>query len=302
MKKQYMDEPVDLKRLMSFLIRRAFIVLLSVAVGALIGLCLYKAYTGITNGEPKYRITDDYYITFDFDKFIHATDYYNAYTWNEILHDDPIVDRVMAELPEGTDREEVLASVTSEMLSDYRILTVYITAKDPELTDRIATAYNKAMFAFGEQIDMITVIELWSDGDVVEYNENTRGGNAAILGAILGFVISFFALLIMYLADDGIYSERDWRNRYKDIVFLGAKGSEMYKKNKDFILGEDKDYPFVNVSDIRPEDLDYDPLRNAGGVILEFTKGRDKGRDIDEMIYALEKQNVDIVASCFTMN
>ena len=97
-KEKFMQEGVDIKRLFLLLVRKIWLVVLAIILGTIIGALLYNVVTSYTNGEEKYRVSNDYYITFNFEQFENSTDYYNAYTWDSILRDDPIVDYAMTEL------------------------------------------------------------------------------------------------------------------------------------------------------------------------------------------------------------
>ena len=123
-RKIYMEQGMDMKRLFLVLGKKMWLVLLGAVLGALLGGITYKIVTNITNGEPEYRASADYYITF----FKDGADYFNAYTWDGILRDDPIVDYAMTLLPEEITKDMVKAAVTGEMLGDYRILTVHVNA------------------------------------------------------------------------------------------------------------------------------------------------------------------------------
>ena len=79
--KVYMEQGMDLKRLVLVLGRKLWLMLAAVIAGAVLGGLTYKIVTNITNGEPEYRASADYYITF----FEDGVDYYNAYTWDGIL-------------------------------------------------------------------------------------------------------------------------------------------------------------------------------------------------------------------------
>ena len=101
-----MEQGMDMKRLFLVLGKKMWLVLLGAVLGALLGGITYKIVTNITNGEPEYRASADYYITF----FKDGADYFNAYTWDGILRDDPIVDYAMTLLPEEITKDMVKAT------------------------------------------------------------------------------------------------------------------------------------------------------------------------------------------------
>lgn len=162
-KKTYMEQGMDLKRLFLVLGKKIWLVLLGAVMGAVLGGLTYKVVTNIIDGEPEYRASADYYITF----FEDGVNYYNAYTWNGILKDDPIVDYAMTLLPEEITKDMVKKAVSGEMLSDYRILTVHVNAGTPEIANAIAKAYQKSLWNFGQKMEHLNTVELWSQEEAV---------------------------------------------------------------------------------------------------------------------------------------
>ena len=161
--------PIDLRRFWRQFVRRFWIVIAATLVGALLGFVFYVLYSNVKSGNTVYRIRNDYYITFDHEKFPNGADYYNAYTWDGILRDDPVVGKALEVAPDVT-KKQILDSVTGEILGDYRILTVVVTGTDQALVQKISDAYKVALPAFADKIDMLKTIELWTDAEIEEYD------------------------------------------------------------------------------------------------------------------------------------
>ena len=286
-------QEVDLKRILKYILCRAWLIVLITAVGTLLGAGIYKLYTGITNGETKYRISNDYYIYFNYDEFIHAEDFYNAYTWNGFLMDDPIVDYAMILLPSDYSKEQVKAAVSGEILSDYRVLTVHVTSTDPDMTQKISDAYIEALRNFGETEDMLEEVRVWSVGDIYVLDENTRTPNAAFLGGFIGLIVAIFGLLFAAAIDDRIYSERDWVERYADIPWLGKKGSDEWKANTEYLL-KDGDYDRLVTNDFAFSASAFEDMRKKKGIVICLDPKKDRGEKIDKIVYTLKKQNITI--------
>ena len=68
------------------------------------------------------------------------------------MRDDPIVDEALAILSSDYTKGEIKDSVTGEMLSDYRLLTVHVTHKESERAEAIAAAYEESLAVFGDKI------------------------------------------------------------------------------------------------------------------------------------------------------
>lgn len=291
-------EQLDLKRMWMQFVNKLWLIILITALGAVIGAGLYYGYSHI-KGDTKYRISNDYSINYNLDEFINSVDYYNAYTWDGILRDDPIVEYALT-LLEGVTKQQILESVTGQMLGDYRILTVNVTGTDEELVRKISEAYKEALPHFAEVTDMLTSIDIWTDADIEIYDEYTRDANAALLGAIIGFVAVLICLWISFVLDDAIYTERDWNGRYSDIQLLGILGTDEARVNSDYILGDINTYDTVKVADFEFSKAVFDKLRAGNGVVVIVDRGRDAGDSIDKVIFTLKKQNINVVAACFS--
>ena len=295
-KSGYETRELDLRRLWKQFIKRIWIVIAVTLIGAVIGLGIYVLYSNVKSGNTVYRISNDYYITFNLEDFPNGVDYYNAYTWDSILRDDPIVNRVL-ELDQmgGVTSQQIIDSVTGEMLGDYRILTVNVTGSNPELVQRISDAYKIALPEFADKIDMLKTIELWTDSPTELYDEYTREPNAAFLGGLIGLLVSLFAVLLYGIFDDAIYTERDWRIRYPEIPYLGKRDTDEYNINRSHLLRYDGNYIELATDQFRFDLDEFDRMRSADGVILKLKPGKDQTEVMDKVVYTLEKQNINVV-------
>lgn len=296
MKKEvYMQQGLDIRRLILVLGHKLWVVLAGIVLGALLGAGVYRLVTGITNGYPEYRTSSDYYISFNFDEYDNGVDHFNAYTWDNILRDDSIVDYALTLLPEGVTKEMVEASVMGEMLGDYRILTVHVTTDSRELTTQIAEAYHEAMVHFGEIIDMLDHIEVWDKGETLPLEKNTKTLNAALLGGLLGGLAALFALLIYYVLEDAVYVEQDALKRFGLPVYgMVTKKGESSQLN---IMKENMWYAFKsgkaetwNVEYI-PEREDYERLRKAQALLLVIPWGRRNTAQTERILELMKLQD-----------
>ena len=287
-------KPVDLRRLWKQFIRRFWIVIAATVIGALLGLVTYVVYSNVKSGNTVYRIRNDYYITFNHEEFPNGVDYYNAYTWDGILRDDPIVNKAL-EIAPSVNKGQILESVTGEILGDYRILTVVVTGTDKEQVRKISDAYKTALPAFADIIDMISSIELWTDADIEVYDAYTREPNAAFLGGLIALLISIFAVLLYSIFDDAIYTERDWVLDYPDIPYLGKRDTDEYNVNRSHLLQYDGNYIELSSEEFRYDLDEFDRMRSADGVILKLKPGKDKTEFMDKVVYTLKKHDVKIV-------
>lgn len=298
-------ERLDLKKLWTQFLHRLWIIIAATAVGAIIGVLAYVIYSNVMNGNTVYQIRNDYYIYMNYDEYPNGPDYYNAYTWDSILRDDPVVNYAI-EINPSLAKEDILTSVTGEILGDYRILTVVVKGTNQELIQSISDTYKTALPHFAEQIDMIDSIEVWTDAAMEEYDEYTREPNAAFLGGFIAFLISLFVVIFACALDDRIYTEKDWRGRYPEIPYLGKLGTDEYAVNKAYLIDGDSEeanvdsrienYPMLAISDFEFSIEAFKKLRQSGGVVLRVAMGKDKAETIDKVVYTLIKQDIHVKA------
>jgi capsular polysaccharide biosynthesis protein len=292
--RDYDMQPVDLERLLRQFRKRFWMVLAATIVCALIGFAAYLLYSNIKSGNTVYRIRNDYYISFNHEDFPNGVDYYNAYTWDGILRDDPIVE-VALQNAHGVEKSQILDSVTGEILGDYRILTVVVTGTDRELIQKISDAYKTALPAFADRIDMLSKIELWTDAEIEVYDAYTREGNAAFLGGLIGLLVSLFAVLLYGIFDDAIYTERDWVMRYPDIPYLGKRDTDEYRVNSEHLLKDSGSYIQLSADEFKFDSGEFEKMRAADGVIIILRAGKDVTKVMDKIVFTLLKQDVKVV-------
>ncbi len=298
MENRYWKQGMDLKRLVLVLGRKLWLILAGAVIGAVLGGVAYKLVTNILDGEPEYQANADYYITFNFDEFNYGADYYNAYTWDGILRDDPIVDYALTLLPEEITKDMVKAAVTGEMLGDYRILTVHVNAETKEKADMIAAAYKESLWNFGQEIELLDSVELWSQEEAVEYEKNNKTANAALLGALIVTLLVIFGLLFYYVLEDACYVERDAEERFGFPVYglltkrQDAAQKEMLKQNLSFAFGAE-DVETWN-GEIVPTEGDYERLRKVDNLLINIPWGRNNGRQVERVLRQMKHQGCKV--------
>lgn len=320
----YMERKIDYKKIWILYWQRVwFVIILTVAAAAL-GAGIYNVVRALNSESDIYRVSSDYYITFNEGE--NGADYYNAYTWDTILRDDPVVDVVMENLPASVSKDEVKAAVAGEMLGDYRILTVHATSKDPEFAQMVAKAYIQGLGQFADKISMLDTIELWSQEEVTLVVEEDLTVNAAILGAVVGLFLGIIIWSIYYFLDDSIYVEKDFTDRFA-VPFLGMitrKDSELCKQelttNTSYLLKEEEYYlvfaarentvtdkekktilekvdnaRIEGILSLQGEDLDI--LRTSSGAVLMIPWGNKNGNVVEKTIAFLNKQDCKIAGA-----
>lgn len=287
--KAWMEEGLDLKRLFFLWKKKIVWIVVSAVVGAILFAIGYETVTSITDGEPLYQTTGDYYITFNFEEFENADDYYNAYTWDTILRQDILVDAALEQLPEGYTKEQIRESVAGEMLGDYRVLTVHVQNASAEVANAIAESYTMALENFPQKVDMLSQIECWNQIPAVVVEKHTKTANAAMLGAILGFLAGFFWLAFTAVLNDTVYTLGDMK-QYSDLLFLGyetlqqdEKESRLLEENITRMIGEQIPITYWN-ADTPLETVPFDALRDQQGLIMKLPFGKVTGKRLERIL------------------
>lgn len=204
-------------RLIVLLFYKKLWILLTVTVlsGLLAGGAYFASHT-LWAPARQYQALSKYYISFANDK---AKDYYNAYTWNEYMQSDLILNRTMDILGEKESRDFVKNAVHAAIESDVRVLTTTVTTNDKELTERIAKATQQSLVQFADELPEFHSIRIIKEAEVslVKSGEDTI--RAVILGAGGGFLLSFFVILFCLVLDTSVYLPEEFEKRFPYLVF-----------------------------------------------------------------------------------
>ena len=239
---KFWQEGMDGKRFALCLFKKGWIILAAALAGAAAAAGIYLFAALVLGGKPEYQVFSQYRIYFDKEKYGEIEDYYNAYTWGEIMKTDQVVDFVMEALPEGISKAQVKASVSVGQMNDVKIMPLYITTQDAGLSQEIAKAYVYGLDKFAKSIEGLSGMQCWTVEPVTQVPRATKTLNAFMFGSILGAVLSFLVLVFFYILDDSIYLEEDFAKRFR-IPVLGiltrgkdADYLEELKGNAAFLL------------------------------------------------------------------
>lgn len=324
-------EGVDLKLIFLLLLKKIPAVIISSLAGALLCGGLYGIWHSQALGNRNYEARSQYYITFEEieDENFFAF-YYNGYTWNDLLHSDPILGYAMTLLPEGYDRSYVDDCVKAEILSDVRVLTTTVTAPSAEEVVLFQNAVEQAVVHYagiGEKLERIEVILSKEPGLEDVANHLLR---AAATGAAGAALLAVLLLLFNIAVADAVYLPQEFEERFDipcagvDCGFLRAElaaneaqlcggsnsqGSNSQGSNsKGSSQGEDRsgdrvggEYPIVDMQRLLDGDESvFHEIRERGGVILSFPQGKANGKRLARAIHNLKLQDCRIVCARIT--
>ena len=239
-KKDYMDEQLNIRCFYLRLLKRIWFVPLFAVAGAVAGFLLYGAVTRVTQPvlyEAKAQLYLHFVENATNDK---VYDYYNAYTWNDLLKSDTVQSLLresaeqavaVSSFPEGgaftneTGRENMSAvcmrmyeegtlTMTAIQPSDIRVLWITVQSEEPDCAGWFMNIAWRAMLRYGEENDVFRSIELLSQEEPVPVTYPDRLRTAMVTGAVLGALLGLFLLAILDLLDDAVYVPEDAEKRY----------------------------------------------------------------------------------------
>lgn len=211
---------IDSKALLVTLIRKLPQLLLLAVVGAVLSSALNLAlalYASVKN--PMFSVETEYYIDFA-DGRIEAKDYYNDFTWNDVIATDLILGYMMEELGTGYNREAVGQMLHADIWSDVRYLTIVVTGKDAQTVSAVSAAFGKAITVFGESKDEFDAIYQIEDNGVKEVEQNWFAWRVTMLGTLLFLGVGIFLTTLAFMIGDRFYTKTDVI-KYLDLKPLG---------------------------------------------------------------------------------
>ena len=262
---EYRNREMDLKRLVLFFQKKLWLVIMLVILGATAGGILYQMLHSMKM-PVEYQAVSKLYISFGHDESGEVYQYYNGYTWNDLLDTDPIMDLVMMYLP-GYEREQVMEATTAEILSDIRLLTITVRGEEEKFVREISRATENGLKEFGRESEELEQIKVIRSGVPQRVYWDDRTSAACITGAVILGVISLLVIGFNYALDEAVYVQEDIEKRYGvkalGILTRSQKGLEPYarelKANIRYAVGEKKAFAVVdmdNHADLRGSELE----------------------------------------------
>ena len=144
-----LKQGMDLKRLVLCLQGKIWLLIILTIVGAVIGGVSYQIARAMRM-PISYEAVSKLYISFGVDESGEIYQYYNGYTWNELIDTDPIMDCVEANLPKDYKREDVIAATKAEIISDIRLLTVTIEGSTEKAAREMQAAVEKGLVDYAQ--------------------------------------------------------------------------------------------------------------------------------------------------------
>lgn len=321
----FAKEPMDYKLFWLRFVKKIWIVLAAIVLGAcVVGIPYYLV--NITFGEgPEYQITSEYYLDYAEDGSGATYEYFNYYTWSEIVDTDEFITILSNLLPEEmfADANTLRAYTDATVESDTRYLTTVVSTEHTNKTEIVARAMEEAIIQFAKnQKELNSARVITAPQEATISYPDVRCGRAVILGAVIGAFIGLLYLSIALICDSSIYLPSTLERRY-GIKAMGCESFSETKNNIRYECENAKKITFVwenvksigeseslmafikdtlsdtceiveNKKDVLSEEFDFESLRNAGKVFLMVKAGAHNGKRLERVLEQIKRQDIVI--------
>lgn len=268
----YSKQGMDLKRLVLRMQGRIWLLILLVILGAVIGGVSYQVARAM-NMPISYEAVSKLYISFGIDESGEVYQYYNGYTWNELLDTDPIIERIEENLTSDYTREQVAEATYAEILSDIRLLTITVKGSDEKSVREIQAAVETGLENYARDSEELKRIDTIRTEEPKRVYWDDKTVTACVTGAVILAVAGLLTLTMIYVMDDSVYVQSDIEKRYPykalGMMMESQKGLQPYAReltaNITYLLKDNRRFALIDMDnhiDSRAGDLQR--LLNAG--------------------------------------
>lgn len=248
---KYGREPLDTRLCFLRLVRKAWLVLVMAAAGALLFGGIYFVRTVVYAPAREYKTESEFYIEYK-NAVTQEQQYtfYNKETWESLIHTDVFLDEIMAQLQEQTQdldsemtRQDVQNAISATLLTDVRIVHVTVNTLSPVWTMALTNSLEAAFEKFGQQqreIDEIRAILIPKEASFTPIDNRT--GRACILGAVVFTCFMLFFLYLYVVLDTSVYIPIEFERRFAIPMETAESDAEGHNESVYAIEQENGEY------------------------------------------------------------
>lgn len=240
-----MHQGIDSRAMFATYITKLPGLLILAVTGAILGSGLNLFVVLVKTQEACYVSETEYYIDFADGRY-EARDYYNDFTWNDVIKTDEILGRAMELLGSAYDRDQVSTMISARILSDVRYLTVYVRGQDLAQVEAVKNALGTALEEFATRKDeLFDAIDRIEDLEIVLEEIPWFGWRAALLGAVIAAGIGVFVVAFRFCMGSAFYTKGDITVRL-GIPVCGmmfqkgrrqVRGGSLYHRQTEMLAG-----------------------------------------------------------------
>ncbi len=248
---EYAREPIDYRLFFLKLVKKIWAFPLAAAIGAAVVGGIYCFVNFVISDGYQYRARTIYYITYDEDETGKEFDYYNYYTWQELIHTDFFLEGISENLGGTMSREDVIKATSAKLESDYRYLYSYSVMNDKQSAIDLEKAVSDVVVRFPDETKEIESIKVVDEAGLEDIEDISLifVKRAFIFGAVIGLIAACVFSVFYACVDTSVYIPKTLENRFH-IPAIGAPSMKEYEENCRIFLGDKKKVGFVSVDDV----------------------------------------------------
>ncbi len=248
---EYAREPIDYRLFFLKLIKKLWAFPLAAVIGAILVGGIYCFVSFVISDGYQYRARTIYYVDYAEDPEGKEYEYYNYYTWQELIHTDYFVDGIREGMGSAMTDEMIVNATTAKVESDYRYLYTYSVMGDKQSAIDLEKAVSKVVTSFPGQVKEIESIEVVDPAglDDIEDISLIFVKRAFIFGAIIGIVAACVISVFYACVDTSVYLPATLEKRFH-IPAIGAPSMKEYETNCRHFLEGKKKVGFISVDEV----------------------------------------------------
>lgn len=284
----YGSETIDYKLLWLRVRKKIWLIPAIMLLSALMVMGIHVGYRLWTNDGRLYQATSIFYVDFAENSAGEEYEYFNYYTWGEMIHCDAFIEALQEETGHAYEKSELVKRVTASIEADVRYVYVRCTTNSREESMLLAKAVEKAFPIFKELQKEIAEVSLSEAASTVKDSTNIRGKNAFFLGAVLGIIVSVIGLLLYEAGKPSVTIPITLERRYHYPVF-GAPFMKEFKSNCLHFLGDSSRTRGLVYVDVTENPIPIPGLETCTVIQNPFDSEEsvDRLKEFDELVIAV---------------
>ena len=313
---QYAREPINYRLFFLKMLKKIWIFPLAALLGAaIVGGVYCLVNFGIKDGY-KYQARTIYYVTYATDAEGKEYDYYNYFTWQELIHTDYFTEGLSDALGGKLSKDEIISDTYATVESDVRYLYTKSSAGTVDEAIALEKEVQKLMLAFPDNKKEIESIVIVDEPGVDDTEDISLifVKRAVIFGAVIGLIAAVIFSIFYACVDTSVYLPSTLEKRY-GIPALGAPSMKEFGANCERFLGEkrkiaviktdDTDVSSVKeicegretvvVDDLFAENADgsiYSKIRECDASVIIVKAAAHSGKRIERIVEQLSRQDI----------
>ena len=234
----YAREPINYRLFFLKLLKKIWVLPLAAVVGAIVIGGVYYVINMVIGDGYQYQARTVYYVKYATDSTGAEADYYNYYTWQELLDTEYFVDGMYEAMGGTLDKEYIVEKTTATIEADYRYLYSKSVSGDIQQSIEMESKLAELVVGYAELRDEIESIEVVDKAGEMSIEDVSLiyVGHSAVVGAVIGFVVAILGFIFMECADTSIYIPGTLEKRYH-VMALGASSMKEFDINCKEVLG-----------------------------------------------------------------